>query len=121
MSFPLIKREALKRKKRPDHVLADLIEAGSDLFLMPSRYEPCGLNQMYSLKYGTIPIVRATGGLDDTIREFDPEKGEGNGFNFEEYSSAALIEKARKVLAIYRNKKLWSRLVEKAMREDFSW
>jgi starch synthase len=104
-----------------DNVLAHKIEAGSDMFLMPSRYEPCGLNQMYSLKYGTIPIVRATGGLDDTIREFNPETEQGNGFKFAEYSSAALIEEVKKALTAYQNKRLWQKLVKKAMKEDFSW
>jgi starch synthase len=104
-----------------DNVLAHKIEAGSDMFLMPSRYEPCGLNQMYSLKYGTIPIVRATGGLDDTVREFDPDTEKGNGFKFKEYSSKALIEAARKALAIYQNTESWLRLMKNAMKEDFSW
>jgi len=104
-----------------DNVLAHKIEAGSDMFLMPSRYEPCGLNQMYSLKYGTIPVVRATGGLDDTIKDFNPETGEGNGFKFVEYSSLALVEKIKKALAIFQNKKLWENLVKNAMKEDFSW
>lgn len=104
-----------------DNVLAHKIEAGSDMFLMPSRYEPCGLNQMYSLKYGTVPIVRATGGLDDTIEEFDPKTEKGNGFKFAEYSSEALIEEVKKALSVYKNKKLWARLVKKAMKEDFSW
>ncbi len=104
-----------------DDVLAHKIEAGSDMFLMPSRYEPCGLNQMYSLKYGTIPVVRATGGLEDTIEEFDPKTGEGNGFKFVEYSSQALIDAARKALAAYQDKQNWLRLVKKAMKEDFSW
>lgn len=104
-----------------DNVLAHKIEAGSDMFLMPSRYEPCGLNQMYSLKYGTIPVVRATGGLDDTIREFDPETGKGNGFKFAEYSPKALIGAVEKALAVYQNRKFWLRLVKNAMNKDFSW
>jgi len=104
-----------------DNVLAHKIEAGSDIFLMPSRYEPCGLNQIYSLKYGTIPVVRATGGLDDTIRKFDPETGKGNGFKLAEYSPKALIEAVEKALAVYQNRKLWLRLVKNAMKEDFSW
>jgi len=104
-----------------DNALAHKIEAGSDMFLMPSRYEPCGLNQMYSLKYGTIPVVRATGGLADTIKEFDLATGSGNGFKFEEYSSRALIKAVEKALAVYKNKKLWLKLVIKAMGEDFSW
>lgn len=104
-----------------DNVLAHKIEAGSNMFLMPSRYEPCGLNQLYSLKYGTIPVVRATGGLDDTVQEFEPETEKGNGFKFFEYSSKALIEKVKRALVIYKNKELWLKLVKNAMNEDFSW
>jgi starch synthase len=104
-----------------DNVLAHKIEAGSDMFLMPSKYEPCGLNQMYSLKYGTIPIVRATGGLDDTIREFDPETGKGNGFKFKAYSSAEMIKAIKRARYLYRNNMLWTKLVQNAMKEDFSW
>ena len=104
-----------------DNVLAHKIEAGSDMFLMPSRYEPCGLNQMYSLKYGTIPVVRATGGLDDTIKEFNPQTGEGNGFKFAEYSSKALVEKVTQALVVYRERDLWLKLMKNAMAEDFSW
>lgn len=104
-----------------DNPLAHKIEAGSDMFLMPSKYEPCGLNQMYSLKYGTIPIVRATGGLDDTIKEFNPEKGKGNGFKFGAYSSVELIKAVKRARYLYRNKLLWTALVKNAMKEDFSW
>jgi starch synthase len=104
-----------------DNILAHKIEAGSDMFLMPSRYEPCGLNQLYSLKYGTIPVVRATGGLDDTVKEFDPETERGNGFKFLEYSSKALVEIVKRALMIYKNKELWLKLVKIAMNEDFSW
>ncbi len=104
-----------------DNALAHKIEAGTDMFLMPSRYEPCGLNQMYSMKYGTIPVVRATGGLDDTIKEFDTKTGIGNGFKFAEYSSQALINKMKRALDVYRNQKLWLRLVMNSMKEDFSW
>jgi starch synthase len=104
-----------------DNALAHKIEAGSDMFLMPSRYEPCGLNQMYSLKYGTIPVVRATGGLDDTIREFDPKTGEGNGFKFEDYSSQALIAAVEKAISVFNTKDAWRRLMDNAMKEDFSW
>ncbi len=104
-----------------DNVLAHKIEAGSDMFLMPSRYEPCGLNQMYSLKYGTIPVVRATGGLDDTIKEFNPRTGEGNGFKFAEYSSKAMKGKVGKALMVYRDRDLWLKLMKNAMAEDFSW
>ena len=84
-----------------DEGLAHLIEGGADLFLMPSRFEPCGLNQMYSMRYGTIPIVRATGGLDDTVRPFDPETGGGTGFTFHEYRSAAMLAALDTALAVY--------------------
>jgi starch synthase len=104
-----------------DNILAHKIEAGSDMFLMPSKYEPCGLNQMYSLKYGTIPVVRATGGLDDTIKEFNPKTGKGNGFKFTEYSSGALLDEVKKALSVFQNKKLWLRLMKNALKEDFSW
>lgn len=104
-----------------DNVLAHKIEAGSDMFLMPSKYEPCGLNQMYSLKYGTIPVVRATGGLDDTIKEFDPETGKGTGFKFNAYSSKELVKAIKRAVYLYRNKQLWAKLVKNAMKQDFSW
>ena len=104
-----------------DNKLAHKIEAGSDMFLMPSKYEPCGLNQMYSLKYGTIPVVRATGGLDDTIKEFNPESQKGNGFKFKAYSSSDLVKAVKRAIYIYKNKLLWTKLVANAMNEDFSW
>jgi starch synthase len=104
-----------------DNALAHKIEAGADMFLMPSRYEPCGLNQMYSLKYGTIPIVRATGGLDDTIMNFDVNSLKGNGFKFEDYSAAALIETVRRALKVYQDEAIWLQLKKNAMSEDFSW
>jgi starch synthase len=104
-----------------DNVLAHKIEAGSDMFLMPSKYEPCGLNQMYSLKYGTIPVVRATGGLDDTIKEFNPETQKGNGFKFKAYSSSDLIKAVKRAIDVYKNKLLWTTLMTNAMNEDFSW
>jgi len=104
-----------------DESLSHKIYAGSDVFLIPSRYEPCGLTQMYSLRYGTIPVVRATGGLDDTIQEYNPERGTGNGFKFQEYSSAALLGSLEKALEIYRKKDGWRDLMQKAMACDFSW
>ncbi|MCH8047063.1 MAG: glycogen synthase GlgA [Planctomycetes bacterium] len=104
--------------------LAHRIEAGCDLFLMPSRYEPCGLNQLYSLKYGTIPVVRATGGLADTIvntNDATLASGEANGFCFHDYSQLALSEALTRALAAYADKQVWSRLVQNAMRQDWSW
>ncbi len=104
-----------------DEVLAHLIIAGSDLFLIPSRFEPCGLTQMYSLRYGTIPIVRAVGGLEDTIEEFDPVNLRGNGFKFKEYSAEALIKAVRRALDFYYQPHFWSSLIQNAMVADFSW
>ena len=102
-----------------DNTLAHQIEAGSDMFLMPSRYEPCGLNQIYSLKYGTVPIVRATGGLDDTIEAFDGQSG--TGFKFSEYTGAALLIAIEQAIAAYHQPQVWQQLVSNGMREDFSW
>ena len=104
-----------------DNAIAHKIEAGADMFLMPSRYEPCGLNQIYSLKYGTVPVVRATGGLDDTIESFDPVTGKGTGFKFSEYSGEALLETVHKALAVYKDKKAWTQLMKNGMSRDFSW
>ena len=101
--------------------LAHLIEAGSDMFLMPSRYEPCGLNQMYSLAYGTPPIVHATGGLADTVRLFDRETGRGNGFAFEHFDETGLTWALEYALTCFRDRAAWSQLVRNGMREDFSW
>lgn len=107
-----------------DNPLAHEIEAGSDMFLMPSRYEPCGLNQIYSLKYGTIPIVRKTGGLADTVVDVSTESlsaGAGTGFVFEEYSPQALYGCIQRALAYYRDRAAWKKLVKNAMKQDFSW
>ena len=104
-----------------DEPLAHRIEGGADLFLMPSRFEPCGLNQMYSLRYGTVPVVRAVGGLRDTVRDFNSETGEGTGFTFDAYSAAALLGALRRALVAYRDPPTWRRLQEAGMREDFSW
>ncbi len=101
--------------------LAHLVIAGSDMLLMPSRYEPCGLNQMYGLRYGTIPVVRATGGLDDTVEPFDPRTGRGNGFKFGPYDPEAFLAAVREALGVFGRKSVWSRLVGKAMEGDFSW
>jgi starch synthase len=102
-----------------DNVIAHKIEAGADMFLMPSRYEPGGLNQIYSLKYGTVPIVRATGGLDDTIDE-QPDGG-GNGFKFWGYDSGALMDAIQRALGVFRNKKQWTKIMKRGMAQDFSW
>ena len=101
--------------------LAHRIEAGADMFLMPSRFEPCGLNQMYSLKYGTVPIVRAAGGLDDTIENFDPGTRAGNGFKFYEYDSARLLEKIHEALLVFEDRDAWRALMLNGMQADHSW
>jgi len=107
-----------------DNGLAHRIEAGSDIFLMPSRYEPCGLNQLYSLKYGTIPLVRKTGGLADTIVNYTPSNLKAlkaNGFVFREYSAKALLDTIRKAVQLYSKKRLWQKLMLIGMKQDFSW
>ena len=101
--------------------LAHLIEAGSDMFLMPSRYEPCGLNQMYSMRYGTVPVVRATGGLDDTVEEFHPSSGNGTGFKFAEYDSDALLKTVQRAVAVYADSAAWRKLMKNGMVKGFSW
>jgi starch synthase len=113
--------ERLAVKIGYDNTLAHKIEAGADIFLMPSRYEPCGLNQIYSLRYGTVPVVRATGGLDDTIEPFDPVSGRGTGFKFSEYTPPALLEALQEALASYADKTAWRRLQANGMAKDFSW
>jgi len=101
--------------------LAHQVEAGADLFLMPSRYEPSGLNQLYSLKYGTIPVVRATGGLKDSVQEWDAAAGTGTGFVFEDYEPSALLAAIDHALAAWRRQHDWRRLIQNAMQADFSW
>ncbi|MFT3906305.1 MAG: glycogen synthase [Steroidobacteraceae bacterium] len=101
--------------------LAHWIEACSDLFLMPSRYEPCGLNQMYSLRYGTVPIVRRTGGLADSVQHFDPITGQGTGIVFNDYNAGAVEWALNTALDLYQQKGIWRRLVQNGMAQDFSW
>jgi starch synthase len=124
--------ELLKKMKEkyPEHIgvnlgfdaaLAERIYAGSDLFLMPSKYEPCGLGQLISFRYGTVPIVRSTGGLADTVKEFDPKTGEGDGFTFSQYASKALLSAVKKALQTYEKKSIWKILQEKVMDYDYSW
>lgn len=123
----LLSAEQKKRKGRLgvkiafDDALAHLIFAGSDFFLIPSRFEPCGLTQMYSLRYGTIPIVRSTGGLVDTVEEFDKATLKGTGFRFNEYSGIALVRAVASALKVYSQPDLWQRLIQNAMAADFSW
>lgn len=101
--------------------LAHKIEAGCDIFLMPSRYEPCGLNQMYSIKYGTIPVVRATGGLDDAIIDFDKNRKRGNGFKFGPAGEEAFFEAIQRAVSCYKDRGLWRKLMVQAMSYDYSW
>ena len=101
--------------------LAHKIEAGADMFLMPSKYEPAGLNQLYSLKYGTVPIVRATGGLDDTIEGYDPATGKGTGFKFKEYSGESLLDTVKAAVLAYRDRQRWQKLMHNGMIQDYSW
>jgi starch synthase len=101
--------------------LAHVIEAGSDMFLMPSKFEPCGLNQMYSLVYGTIPIVRETGGLADTVSKYNEKTGEGNGFTFKAYEPQALVKELKRALKIFEDKKIWTKLMKTGMKSDFTW
>jgi starch synthase len=104
-----------------DNAVAHKIEAGADMFLMPSRYEPCGLNQIYSLKYGTVPIVRATGGLDDTIEPWDARTGKGTGFKFSDYNGEALLLTIKQALQAFRDQTSWQVLMRNGMNKDFSW
>ena len=104
-----------------EETLAHLIEGGADIFLMPSRFEPCGLNQMYSLRYGTVPVVRAVGGLADTVTDYTPGDPRSTGFVFEEYSGAALLAAVRRALAVFGDKPAWRTLQAAGMRRDNSW
>jgi starch synthase len=104
-----------------DERIAHHIEAGADAFLMPSRFEPCGLNQMYSLRYGTVPIVRATGGLDDTVEDYDPATGRGTGIKFREPSASALLQAVRRALELFRDPAAWAAVQRAGMQQDHSW
>jgi starch synthase len=104
-----------------DEAFAHLVEAGSDLYLMPSRYEPCGLNQMYSLRYGTVPVVRAVGGLADSVEEFEPVAGTGTGFLFQRFEAGEMVAALRRALSIHRQPTLWRTVVRNGMSQDFSW
>ena len=104
-----------------NETLSHRIEAGSDFFLMPSRFEPCGLNQMYSLRYGTIPIVRATGGLDDSVVDWTQNAKFATGIKFTEYNSRALAKAIRKALVLFSQPKLFQACRRNAMKADFSW
>src|SRR5262249_2101509 len=104
-----------------DEALAHLIEAGADMFLMPSMFEPCGLNQMYSLRYGTVPIVRAVGGLDDTVQPYTSRARHATGFKFREATADALVRTVRQALRVYQDRAAWLRLIRQGMAADHSW
>lgn len=106
---------------RYDDAMAHKIEAGSDVFLMPSRFEPCGLNQIYSLKYGTVPVVHATGGLDDTVEEWTSSQKTGTGFKFREYDAQALLDAVDHALAAFYDKTQWQKLMKNGMAQNFTW
>ena len=104
-----------------DEPLAHRIMAGADMFLIPSRYEPCGLTQMYALRYGTVPVVRGTGGLDDTIAPFDPKTRKGNGFKFKAYEAKAFLETVEQAIRFFNDSEAWKTVVANGMEADFSW
>jgi starch synthase len=104
-----------------DEALAHKIEAGADMFLMPSRFEPCGLTQMYSLRYGTVPVVRATGGLVDTVEPWDPATRKGTGFRFDYPDGTGMMWALDQALAAYQDRESWTRLMKNGMAKDFSW
>jgi starch synthase len=104
-----------------DEELAHQIQGGADMLLVPSHYEPCGLTQLYALKYGTIPVVRATGGLNDTVKAYDPRTGSGTGFKFAPYTSAALVEAVQQAILLHKQPKKWQKLMGHAMAGDYSW
>jgi starch synthase len=101
--------------------LVHKIAAGADIFLIPSRYEPCGLNQLYGFRYGSVPVARATGGLKETVKPFQAETGKGNGFVFRDYTSRALLQALQDALRSYRNPKEWQAIIHNGLREDYSW
>ncbi|MFQ5717637.1 MAG: glycosyltransferase, partial [Nitrospinales bacterium] len=104
-----------------DERLAHQILAGSDILLVPSRFEPCGLTQMYALKYGTVPLARSVGGLEDTIDEFDPRAGSGTGFKFFPFETNIFLQTAQKALSLYKDRKRWRQLMLNGMARDFNW
>jgi starch synthase len=123
MFIRLVRRlpEKIAVKIAYDNALAHKVEAGADMFLMPSHYEPSGLSQLYSLKYGTVPIVRATGGLDDTVDPWDPRTKKGSGFKFQEYTGDALLRAVHQAFEVYRDPTSWQKLMRNGMSKDFSW
>lgn len=104
-----------------DENMSHLFEAGSDIFLMPSKYEPCGLNQVYALRYGTVPIVSAVGGLLDTVEDYDPQIDNGTGFVMENLSGNSLLDSVKRVIELYKDREKWTAMQKRIMKEDFSW
>ena len=101
--------------------LARRIYAGSDMFAMPSQFEPCGLSQLLALRYRSVPIVRETGGLKDTVQAYNEYTGEGNGFSFTNYNAHDYMYTVRRALALYRNEEAWKQIVSNGSKEDYSW
>jgi len=106
---------------KPSEDIERKIYAGANMLVMPSRFEPCGLSQIIALRYGTIPVVRGTGGLLDTVIDYNDDKKNGNGFIFHEFSKVSLLDALLRAISVYEDKKAWSKLITKAMKEDFSW
>ena len=104
-----------------NNALAHRIQAGSDAFLMPSRFEPCGLTQMYAMRYGSAPVVHATGGLRDTVSEFDPAAGTGTGFVFDKFDAAEMVAALARMVAMFKDRAQWRRLMANCFAADFSW
>ncbi len=104
-----------------DGILAQRIYAGADMFLMPSLYEPCGLSQLFSLRYGTVPIVRETGGLKDTVIPYNEFTGEGTGFSFANYNAHEMLDTLKRAMRVYEDREAWKEIVIRAMKQDFSW
>jgi starch synthase len=115
------RKDAVFYESSFDEPLAHAIQAGSDLFLMPSRYEPCGLSQMIAMRYGTVPVVRRVGGLADTVFDVEDPRGEGNGFIFEPFDLDALLGACMRALRLYREPENWRALMRRGMRAEFSW
>ena len=104
-----------------DDQLARRIYAASDIFLMPSQFEPCGIGQLIAMRYGSLPLVRETGGLKDTVTAYNEATGEGNGFSFTNYNAHDMLYTIERAVKLYHDQELWSGLVKKAMRQDYSW
>ena len=104
-----------------DTPLAHKIIAGSDIYLMPSRFEPCGLTQLYALRYGTLPVVHATGGLDDTVEDIPPDGSRGTGFKFKTYTADGLLSAIQRALELRKRQDVWASIMQRAMQQDFSW